>query len=201
MVLLGADVRRVPGAGAGAARPFLFPAAALAPDGERNAFHLQRLKPKLGNRSNASSEVEFHGAWARLVGEEGRGVATIIEMVQHTRLDCAIASAALMRRALAEAMHHARHRHAFGRALIDQPLMRNVLADLALESEAATVLAMRLARALDDDDRPFARLAIAWANTGSRSGRPPHVARGARMPGRQRLRRGMILPRLTGRRR
>jgi len=131
------------------------------PDEKPNAFHLQRLKPKLGNRSNASSEVEFHGAWARLIGEEGRGVATILEMVHHTRLDCMIASAGLMRRALVEAVHHARHRHAFGRALIDQPLMRNVLADLALESEAATLLAMRVARAFDEDDRPFARLAVA----------------------------------------
>ena len=129
--------------------------------GSRNAFHLQRLKPKLGNRSNASSEVEFHGAWARLIGEEGRGVATIIEMVHHTRLDCVLGSAALMRRAVVEAVHHARYRHAFGRALIHQPLMRNVLADLTLESDAATVLAMRLARAFDEGDRTFARLAVA----------------------------------------
>jgi len=131
------------------------------PDGKRNAFHLQRLKPKLGNRANASSEVEFHGAWARLIGEEGRGVATIMEMVHHTRLDCVIGSAALMRRAVVEAVHHARYRHAFGRALIRQPLMRNVLADLALESDAATMLAMRLARAFDEGDRAFARLAVA----------------------------------------
>jgi len=133
------------------------------PDGRRNAFHLQRLKPKLGNRSNASSEVEFHGAWARLIGEEGRGVATIMEMVHHTRLDCVIGSAALMRRAVVEAVHHARYRHAFGRALIRQPLMRNVLADLALESAAATMLAMRLARAFDEGDRAFGRLAVATA--------------------------------------
>ncbi len=133
------------------------------PDGRPNAFHLQRLKAKLGNRSNASSEVELHGAWAQLIGEEGRGVATIIDMVHHTRLDCIIASAALMRRALVEALHHARHRHAFGRALLRQPLMRNVLADLAVESEAATVLAMRLARACDEGDRSFARLAVAVA--------------------------------------
>jgi putative acyl-CoA dehydrogenase len=105
--------------------------------------------------------VEFHGAWAQLIGEEGRGVATIIEMVHHTRLDCIIASAALMRRALVEALHHARHRYAFGRALLRQPLMRNVLADLAVESEAATLLAMRLARACDEGDRSFARLAVA----------------------------------------
>jgi putative acyl-CoA dehydrogenase len=131
------------------------------PDGQRNGFHLQRLKPKLGNRSNASSEVEFHGASAWLIGEEGRGVATIIEMVHHTRLDCVIASAALMHRALVEALHHARHRFAFGRKLIEQPLMRNVLADLALESQAATVLAMRLARAFDEQDHGFARLGVA----------------------------------------
>jgi putative acyl-CoA dehydrogenase len=122
---------------------------------------LQRLKAKLGNRSNASSEVEFHGAWARRIGEEGRGVATIIEMVHHTRLDCVIGAAGVMRRALMEAVHHARHRQAFGRKLIDQPLMQNVLADLAIETEAATVLMMRIARAFDQGDRLFARLAVA----------------------------------------
>jgi len=131
------------------------------PEGTRNAFHLQRLKPKLGNRSNASSEVEFHGAWARLIGDEGRGIATIMEMVHHTRLDCVVGSAALMRRAVVEAVHHCRHRHAFGRALIQQPLMRSVLADLLLESSAATMLGMRLARAFDQGDRAFARLAVA----------------------------------------
>jgi putative acyl-CoA dehydrogenase len=133
-------------------------------DGKRNHFHLQRLKTKLGNRSNASSEVEFHGAWARRIGEEGRGVATIIEMVHHTRLDCIIGAAGLMRRALIEALHHARHRTVFGKKLIDQPLMQNVLADLVIESEAATVLMMRLARAMDQRDkadRDFARLAVA----------------------------------------
>ncbi|MDQ2946523.1 MAG: isovaleryl-CoA dehydrogenase [Acidobacteriota bacterium] len=119
------------------------------PNGERNSFHLQRLKSKLGNRSNASSEVEFAAAWARRIGEEGRGVPTIIEMVQHTRLDCVIGSAATMRQAVTQAVHHARHRRAFGRLLMDQPLMQNVLADLCLESEAATLLMMRLARAFD----------------------------------------------------
>jgi putative acyl-CoA dehydrogenase len=138
------------------------------PDGERNGFHIQRLKSKLGNRSNASSEVEFDRAWARRVGEEGRGVATIIDMVQHTRLDCVMGSASLMRQALVQAIHHARHRKAFGRMLIDQPLMRNVLADLALESEAATVLMMRLARAFearetDAGERGIARLGTAIA--------------------------------------
>jgi putative acyl-CoA dehydrogenase len=136
------------------------------PDGERNRFHIQRLKQKLGNRSNASSEVEFDGAYARRIGEEGRGVPSIIEMVQHTRLDCVIGSASLMRQALVQAIHHARHRQAFGRALIEQPLMQNVLADLCLESEAATVLMMRLARAFDGRDSDhgehgLARLATA----------------------------------------
>jgi putative acyl-CoA dehydrogenase len=132
------------------------------PDGQRNAFHIQRLKQKLGNRSNASSEVEFNGAWARRIGEEGRGVPAIIEMVQHTRLDCVIGTASLMRQALVQAIHHARHRKTFGRFLIEQPLMQNVLADLALESEAATVLTMRLARAFEGE-RGFARLATAVA--------------------------------------
>ncbi len=122
----------------------------ILPDGTRNAFHIQRLKDKLGNRSNASSEIELHGAWARLVGEPGRGVPTIIEMVGHTRLDCVIGTAAGMRWGVANATWHAAHRTAFGKHLIDQPLMRNVLADLCIESEAATALAMRLARAYDE---------------------------------------------------
>ena len=122
------------------------------PDGERNAVQILRLKDKLGNHSNASSEVEFDGAYAQLIGEEGRGIPTIIEMGNYTRLDCAIGSSALMRQAVAQAIHHARHRTAFQKKLIDQPLMTNVLADLALESEAATVLTMRLARAYDESD-------------------------------------------------
>jgi putative acyl-CoA dehydrogenase len=120
------------------------------PDGERNRFQIQRLKDKLGNRSNASSEVEFRGAWARMIGEEGRGVPTIIEMVNHTRLDCTIGAAAGYRAGVAQALHHTAHRAAFGAELIEQPLMRNVLADLCVESEAATVSAMRLARAYDE---------------------------------------------------
>jgi putative acyl-CoA dehydrogenase len=124
-------------------------------------FELQRLKDKLGTRSLASSEVEFRDAPARRLGEEGRGVATIIEMVTHTRLDCVIGSAATMRRGVAEAVHHARHRHAFGARLAEQPLMVNVLADLAIESEAATASALRLARAYDEDDRAFRRFATA----------------------------------------
>ncbi|HEY1938977.1 MAG TPA: isovaleryl-CoA dehydrogenase [Candidatus Angelobacter sp.] len=136
------------------------------PTGERNKFYIQRLKNKLGNRSNASSEVEFAQAWAHLVGEEGRGVHTIIEMVNHTRLDCAIAAAGLMRQALVQAVHHASHRRAFGKLLIQQPLMRNVLADLVIESEAATLLMVRLAgsfdaRGFDDRERAFCRIATA----------------------------------------
>ena len=121
----------------------------FAPDGTRNAIQIQRLKDKLGNRSNASSEVEFLDAFGIMIGEPGRGVPTIIEMANYTRLDCVIGSAALMRAALVQAIHHARHRMAFGKRLAEQPLMRNVLADLALESEAATLLFMRLARAFD----------------------------------------------------
>ncbi len=127
---------------------FLLPR--FTPDGERNGFHIQRLKDKLGNRSNASSEVEFRSAWARLIGEEGRGVPTIIEMVNHTRLDCVIGGAAGMRAGVAQATNHAAHRSAFGRLLAEAPLMQNVLADLAIESEAATVSATRLARAYDE---------------------------------------------------
>jgi putative acyl-CoA dehydrogenase len=122
------------------------------PDGKRNGIHLVRLKDKLGNRSNASSEAELVDAHGELVGEEGRGIPTMIEMSNYTRLDCAIGSAGLMRAATAQAIHHAMHRVAFAKKLADHPLMSNVLADLALESEAATVLALRLARAHDDDD-------------------------------------------------
>src|SRR5687768_8836086 len=135
----------------------------ILPDGERNVFRIQRLKDKLGNRSNASSEVEFEGTWGRLVGEPGRGVPTIIEMVAHTRLDCVIGSASAMRWAVANATWHAAHRSAFGRTLVDQPLMQNVLADLSVESEAATALAMRLARAYDEQDAPLKRLGTAIA--------------------------------------
>jgi putative acyl-CoA dehydrogenase len=132
---------------------FLFPR--WTPDGERNRFRLQRLKDKLGNRSNASSEIEFDAASAWLVGEEGAGVRTIIEMVNHTRLDCVLGGATGMRAGVTQAIHHTSHRSAFGRELIEQPLMRNVLADLCVESEAATISALRLARAYDeaiDDD-------------------------------------------------
>jgi putative acyl-CoA dehydrogenase len=130
-------------------------------DGSRNGFRIDRLKDKLGNRSNASAEIRLEDAVAHRVGDEGRGVATIMEMVVHTRLDCVLGSAALMRRAVAEATHHAAHRSAFGRALADQPLMQNVLADLCLDAEAATATAMRLARAFDEEDLAFRRLATA----------------------------------------
>ncbi|GGZ66126.1 acyl-CoA dehydrogenase [Lysobacter xinjiangensis] len=136
------------------------------PDGAKNAFRLMRLKDKLGDWSNASSEVEFTGATAWRIGDEGRGVATILEMVMLTRLDCMLGAAAQMRMALAQAMHHARHRVAFGARLVEQPLMRNVLADLALEVEAAIALSMRVARAVDAAPRDpreaaFARVATA----------------------------------------
>ena len=130
-------------------------------DGTRNPFALQRLKDKLGNRSNASSEVEFDGTWGSRLGDEGRGVRTIIDMVGATRLDCVLGSTATMRDAVSRAVHHARHRYAFGALLVDQPLMRNVLADLALEAEAATVLAMRLAQAFDRGETDLARLGVA----------------------------------------
>lgn len=150
---------------AGGLSCFLLPR--FAPDGGLNAVRIQRLKDKLGDWSNASSEVEFQGAVAWLVGEEGRGVATILQMVALTRLDCLLGSASLQRQALVQALHHARHRRAFGKALSAQPLMRNVLADLALESEAATALAFRVARAVDAGERgdageaAFARLTTA----------------------------------------
>ena len=135
-------------------------------DGALNGFRLMRLKDKLGDWSNASSEIEFDAVLAYRVGEEGRGVATIIQMVMFTRLDCMLGSAGLMRMALAQALHHARHRRAFGRLLVDQPLMRNVLADLAIEAEAALALSMRVARAVDaapgdTGEAAFARIATA----------------------------------------
>ena len=129
----------------------------------QDGFRIERLKDKLGNRSNASAEIELRAAEASLVGEEGRGVGTIIEMVNHTRLDCVLGSTALQRRAVAEATHHAEHRFAFGRRLAEQPLMQSVLADLCIESEAATLTAMRLARAYDEGDNAFRRVATAVA--------------------------------------
>ena len=134
------------------------------PDGERNAIHVMRLKDKLGDRSNASSEIEYHGAFAERLGDEGRGVRTIIDMVQHTRLDCLVGSAGGMRASLTQALWHAKHRSAFQKKLIDQPAMRSVLADLALESEAATALAFRIAHSFDravtcETEAAFMRLA------------------------------------------
>ncbi|MGW7568234.1 DNA alkylation response protein [Streptomyces tendae] len=159
------DVFLVLAQAAGGLSCFLVPR--VLPDGTRNTFRIQRLKDKLGNRSNASSEPEFDGTVAWLVGPEGQGVKTIIEMVNCTRLDCVMASATLMRKTLVEAGHHVRHRSAFGARLVDQPLMRNVLADLALESEAATTLTLRLAGAADravrgdEGEAAFRRIATA----------------------------------------
>jgi putative acyl-CoA dehydrogenase len=133
------------------------------PEGERNAIHLMRLKDKLGDRANASAEIEYHGAYAEMIGEEGRGVRTIIEMVHHTRFDCILAPAAYMRQALAHALWHVAHRTAFQKKVIDQPLMRSVLADMAIESEAATALTFRIARSFDESANEsaaaFARIA------------------------------------------
>ena len=120
------------------------------PDESRNLILIMRLKDKLGDRANASAEIEYHGAYAEIVGEEGRGVRTIIDMVQHTRLDCVVAPAAYMRQALANALWHTAHRTAFQKKLIDQPLMRRVLAEMAVESEAATALAFRIAKSFDE---------------------------------------------------
>ncbi|MFT4009545.1 MAG: acyl-CoA dehydrogenase family protein, partial [Nocardioidaceae bacterium] len=139
----------------------------VLPDGSRNAMHLMRLKDKLGNKSNASSEIEYDDAVGWLVGDQGRGVRTIVEMVNMTRLDCILGTSMGMRSAVVQAMHHARHRSAFGRPLIDQPLMRNVLVDLKVTSDAATMLAMRLAGATDraargdEQEVAFRRLALA----------------------------------------
>ena len=130
----------------------------VLPDGSRNAIHIQRIKDKLGNRANAGTEVEFQGATAWLVGEEGRGVPQILEMGTLTRLDCALGTSGLMRQSLSIALNHTAQREAFGKRLIDQPLMRNVLADLAIESEAACALSMRLARSFDHQDDAFERL-------------------------------------------
>src|SRR5260221_4555400 len=136
----------------------------IAADGERNAIQLMRLKDKLGNRSNASSEIEYHGAAAVLLGEEGRGVSTIIDMVHHTRLDTMAGALGIMRMALAQAAHHVSHRRAFQRVLIDHAAMRAVIADLQLEYEAAAVLTMRIARAFvagDESERALSRLGVA----------------------------------------
>ncbi|MBR8741490.1 acyl-CoA dehydrogenase family protein [Nocardiopsis sp. MG754419] len=154
----------------------------VLPDGTRNKVHLQRLKDKLGNRSNASAELEYDGAVAHPVGEPGRGVPTIIEMVNGTRLDCVIGSASGMRAALVQAVHHAETRGVFGAPLVEQPLMRNVLADLALESEAATTLMTRLAGAQDravrgdEGEAAFRRLGVAVGKFWITKRQPAHAA-------------------------
>ena len=153
---------------------FLLPR--VLPDGTRNGFHIQRLKDKLGDRSNASSEIELHGAWATLVGEEGRGIRTIVQMIVATRLDCVVGTAAGMRQAVEHATHHAAHRSAFGKPLVDQPLMANVLADLCVESEAATVTALRLARAFEQGETAFARIATPVAKYWVCKRGPAHAA-------------------------
>jgi putative acyl-CoA dehydrogenase len=168
----------------------------VLPDGERNAFRIDRLKDKLGNRSNASAEIRLEGAWARRVGEEGRGVATIIEMVVHTRLDCVLGSTGLIRRAVAEATHLAAHRMVFGRPLVQQPLMENVLADLCIDSEAVTLLALRLARAYDEDDAPFRRLATTVAKYWVCKATPPLVAEALECIGGNGYVEESVLPRL-----
>ena len=161
--LVLAQVSAGSGDDSGAAGLTCFVVPKILPDGARNRIRIQRLKDKLGNRSNASGEIEFDGAAARALGPVGRGVATIVEMVMATRLDCVLGSAAMMRAAVSQASHHVAHRGAFGRELIDWPLMRNVVADLAVESEAATLLGIRLAAAVDAGEGDFRRLATAVA--------------------------------------
>jgi putative acyl-CoA dehydrogenase len=170
------------------------------PDGSRNRILLQRLKDKLGNRSNASSEIEYDRAHAWMVGEDGRGVRTIIDMVHHTRNDTVAAPASFMRQALVQAIHHARHRSAFGRRLVEQPLMQAVLADLALESEAAVVLSLRIARSFDEaadsTARAFCRLATAVAKYWLNKRAPGHVVEALECLGGAGYVEESILPRL-----
>ncbi|QQR79474.1 MAG: isovaleryl-CoA dehydrogenase [Deltaproteobacteria bacterium] len=170
------------------------------PDGTRNVFMIQRLKDKLGNRSNASSEIEFSNTWAQRVGEEGRGVPTIIKMVNSTRYDCIIGSTAIMRQALSQAIHHSKHRKAFGKKLIDQPLMKNVLADLSLEVEGALQLVMRLATAYDNEKSEeanlFRRLATAIGKYWTCKRAPSHVYEAMECLGRNGYAEESILPRL-----
>ena len=187
------DVFLVLARAAGGLTCFLVPR--VLPSGERNRLAVVRLKDKLGNRSNASSELELDGTWAQRLGDEGRGVRTIIEMVAATRLDCVLGSASLMRRALAEASWHVAHRSAFGGLLADKPLMQNVVADLAVESEAATALGIRLAARRRRPGRP-ARGGAAPDRAAARQvlglqAHPDDGGRGARVPGRQRVRRGV----------
>jgi putative acyl-CoA dehydrogenase len=178
---------------------FLLPR--ILPDGRRNGFYIQRLKNKLGNRSNASCEVEFENAFAWLVGDEGRGVPTIIEMVNHTRLDCSLISAAMMRLAVAHAVHHTRHRSAFGQKLIDHVQMQNVVADLALESEAATLVLMRLARSYDrhhesEPERLFRRVVTAAAKYWICKRAPAHICEAMECMGGNGFTEDLIFPRM-----
>lgn len=171
------------------------------PDGSRNAFYIQQLKNKLGNRANASAEVEFHGAFAQMLGEPGRGIATILEMVGLTRFDCVTGSASLMRQALTQAIHFSSSRSAFGKVLVDQPLMTNVLADLALESEAALALSLRLARALDhaetqENEKRLLRLATPISKYWVCKRAPGHVYEAMECLGGQGYVEDTILPRL-----
>lgn len=173
----------------------------ILPDGKRNVFQIQRLKDKLGNKSNASSEIEFRDTHGYLVGEEGRGVATIIEMVTHTRLDCAIGSASLMRQSVVQAVHHTRHRSTFGKLLIEQPMMKNVLADLALESEAAALLVMRLAHSfdrasVDPREESFRRITSAIAKYWLCKRAPTHVVEGLECHGGNGYVEEHVMPRL-----
>jgi putative acyl-CoA dehydrogenase len=173
---------------------FLLPR--VLPDGTRNGFRIERLKDKLGDRSNASSEVTFARAWAARVGDEGRGVPTIIEMVNHTRLDCVLGSAAVMRACVEQATHHAAHRFAFGKLLADQPLMQSVLADLCVESEAATLTALRLAGAYDRRESALARIATAVAKYWVCKRGPAHAAEALECLGGNGYVEESVLPRL-----
>jgi putative acyl-CoA dehydrogenase len=171
------------------------------PDGSRNPFFIQRLKDKLGDRSNASCEVEYRGTSGFLIGEEGHGVRVIIEMVHHTRLDTALAASGLMRQAVVHAVHYASHRQAFGRLLADQPLMRNVLADLIVEWAAATVLAARVARSFDQASADpasasFARLSVAIAKYWINKRLPAHICEALECHGGSGYVEESIMPRL-----
>ncbi|RUO62991.1 isovaleryl-CoA dehydrogenase [Pseudidiomarina insulisalsae] len=170
------------------------------PDGSKNPLQIQRLKDKMGNVANASSEAELRGAMAWMIGEEGRGVRTIIEMVAMTRYDCMIGSSAGMRQAAVQALHHCQHRRAFGATLIDQPLMQNVLADLALESEAAMTLTMRMARALDQQQDPheqaLARIAVAVGKYWICKRAPEHAYEAMEVIGGSGVMENSIMPRL-----
>jgi putative acyl-CoA dehydrogenase len=171
------------------------------PDGTRNSFHIQRLKEKLGDRSNASAEIEYQNTWAKLIGDEGQGVRTIIDMVHHTRLDTALAAAGIMRQALIQAVHHATHRMAFKKRLTEHPLMRNVLADLVVEWVAATMLAARVARSFDQSpasaaEALFSRIAVAIAKYWINKRLPAYVCEALECHGGSGFVEESIMPRL-----